>query len=77
MTSNFSFSQCFQKACFPGVSIGVTVWEWGKMLSAVCFNLDQSKILLSGNGLIGLLSVIYGGEEQQQQQQKNTHTSKY
>ena len=22
------FPQCFQKACFPGVSKGVTVWEW-------------------------------------------------
>ena len=22
------FSQCFQKACFPGVSKGVVVWEW-------------------------------------------------
>ena len=24
------FPQCFQKACFPGASKGVTVWEWGK-----------------------------------------------
>ena len=22
--------QCFQKACFPGVSKGVIVWEWVK-----------------------------------------------
>ena len=22
--------QCFQKACFPGVSKGVIVWEWAK-----------------------------------------------
>ena len=22
------FPQCFQKACFPGVSEGVIVWEW-------------------------------------------------
>ena len=22
------FPQCFQKACFPGVSRGVIVWEW-------------------------------------------------
>ena len=28
--SNFSFSQCFQKACFPGASEGVIVWEWIK-----------------------------------------------
>ena len=28
------------------------------MLSAICFNLDQSKILLSGNGLIKLILSI-------------------
>ena len=22
------FPQCFQKACFPGASRGVIVWEW-------------------------------------------------
>ena len=22
------FPQCFQKACFPGASKGVNVWEW-------------------------------------------------
>ena len=22
------FPQCFQKACFPGTSKGVVVWEW-------------------------------------------------
>ena len=22
------FQKCFQKACFPGASNGVTVWEW-------------------------------------------------
>ena len=42
------FPQCFQKACFPGVSKGVIVWEWVKMhlkmMSAISFNLDQSKI---------------------------------
>ena len=27
------FPQCFQKACFPGVSKGVIVWEWVKALS--------------------------------------------
>ena len=25
------FPQCFQKACFPGASKGVTVWEWVKV----------------------------------------------
>ena len=24
------FPQCFQKACFPGASRGVIVWEWVK-----------------------------------------------
>ena len=24
------FPQCFQKACFPGASKGVLVWEWVK-----------------------------------------------
>ena len=24
------FPQCFQKACFPGASVGVIVWEWVK-----------------------------------------------
>ena len=51
-TSNFSFSpQCFQKASFLDVSKGVLVWELVKMSSAICFNLDQSKILSSVNGL--------------------------
>ena len=27
------FPQCFQKACFPGASKGVTVWKWVKELS--------------------------------------------
>ena len=48
------FPLCFQKACFPEASKGVIVWEWVKftlkMSSAISFNLDQSKILLSGNG---------------------------
>ena len=28
------FPQCFQKACFPGGSKGVIVWEWVKALPA-------------------------------------------
>ena len=27
------FPQCFQKACFPGASKGVTVWEWANSTS--------------------------------------------
>ena len=30
VTSNFTFSQCFQKACFPEASKGFIVWEWVK-----------------------------------------------
>ena len=26
------FPQCFQKACFPGASKGVIVWEWVKLV---------------------------------------------
>ena len=26
------FPQCFQKACFPGASKGVVVWEWVRPL---------------------------------------------
>ena len=26
------FPQCFQKACFPGASEGIIVWEWVKQL---------------------------------------------
>ena len=26
------FPQCFQKACLPGASKGVIVWEWVKVL---------------------------------------------
>ena len=29
------FPPCFQKACFPGVSKGVIVWEWFNMQSKI------------------------------------------
>ena len=35
VTSNFYlFPQCFPKACFPGASKGVIVWEWVKRYHA-------------------------------------------
>ena len=34
------FQQCFQKACFPGASKDVIVWEWVNA-SAYIFNIDQ------------------------------------
>ena len=30
------FPQCFQKACFPGASKGVIVWEWVKTEFCMC-----------------------------------------
>ena len=32
------FPQCFQKACFPGASKGVIVWEWVKERNHHCNN---------------------------------------
>ena len=26
------FPQCFQKACFPGASKGIIMWEWVKVV---------------------------------------------
>ena len=43
------FPQCFQRACFPGASKGVIVWEWVKLrffLSASAFNSGKCKFLL-------------------------------
>ena len=34
------FPQCFQKACFPGASKGVIVWEWVKH-----YTVNESAIL--------------------------------
>ena len=31
------FTQCFQKACFPGSSKGVIVWEWVKRVYLLRF----------------------------------------
>ena len=45
------FPQYFQKASSSGSLKVRIVWKRVKMLSAICFNLDQSKILSSGNGL--------------------------
>ena len=46
------YSQFFVCKCFQfGLVQNFVVWEWVKMPSAICFNLDQSKMLSSGNGL--------------------------
>ena len=36
------YPQCFQKACFPGASKGVIVWEWVKT-SRKCINPSSNK----------------------------------
>ena len=38
------FPQCFQKACFPGTSKGVIVWEWVNHYDRnYTFNLQNKK----------------------------------
>ena len=36
------FPQCFQKACYPGASKGVIVWEWVKLVIFIVFSLHHS-----------------------------------
>ena len=40
------FPQCFQKACFPGASKGVIVWEWVKSFpkTSPCFQLTAVQV---------------------------------
>ena len=45
------FPQCFQKACFPGASKGVIVWEWVKFV-LICIS------PLNGFGEISLCYII-------------------
>ena len=41
----FLFPQCFQKACFPGASKGVIVWEWVKRAENIfIFGAKQANI---------------------------------
>ena len=39
----FPFFQCFQRACFPGASKGVIVWEWVKGSTTVAMCLRKEK----------------------------------
>ena len=53
------FPQCFQKACFPGASKGVIVWEWVKpnylAMSSKIFSFSYPTINKNfWNKLIGL-----------------------
>ena len=38
------FPQCFQKACFPGASKGVIVWEWVNALQKVTIHVSPADI---------------------------------
>ena len=38
------FPQCFQKACFPGASKGVVVWEWVKLFIVIGAYLQGLKL---------------------------------
>ena len=59
------FPRCFQKACFPGVSTGVIVWEW--VNPAKVFSQQKieafagDKIIV--NVLSGYVEIIVGKEE--------------
>ena len=53
------FPQCFQKACFPGASKGVIVWEWVKFpVICTCFQFVKSKILSCGKWLINPFPIM-------------------
>ena len=57
------FPQCFQRACFPGASKGVIVWEWVNTFSMTNFRLFQTKTELS------VLDLIKQAESSQQKGQ--------
>ena len=50
------FSQCFQRACFPGASKGVIVWEW--VNSARQQNFRQSKLRTVSDDKINVVEKI-------------------
>ena len=41
------FPECFQKACFPGASRAVIVWEWVNGLIPVYIVLDGWQVAIS------------------------------
>ena len=41
------FPKCFQKACFPGPSKGVIVWEWVKDLVTIKSLQHNSRVLMT------------------------------
>ena len=52
------FPQCFQKACFPGASKGVNVWEWVKYVDILTIMRDPHEIAISLRHLHGILRKV-------------------
>ena len=55
----FLFPQCFQKACFPGASKGVTVWEWVKTLKKKAYEIIIRKEEKAGNQHLLLYPIMF------------------
>ena len=47
------FPQCFQKACFPGASKGVIVWEWVNRVKLMEFVFRRKENIVSKGELAG------------------------
>ena len=57
------FPQCFQKACFPGASKGVIVWEWVKSSADAKLVERYQRFVLNDSS--GLKVGPYGGKHQE------------
>ena len=51
------FPQCFQKACFPGASKGVIVWEWVKVSYPKDWFLESPLFPLYGGKQLSLFQI--------------------
>ena len=52
------FPQCFQKACFPGASKGVIVWEWVKRYKSSIFGIILEQEDVAQHLLICLTNLL-------------------
>ena len=52
------FPQCFQKACFPGASKGVVVWEWVKGFSGWGATIREGAFIRRNTVLIIVFCVL-------------------
>ena len=57
------FPQCFQKACFPGASKGVIVWEWVKChdVTKNQFNLIIDRLMTDWSIEMGKIGIVLEG----------------